>query len=70
MSFLDVWNNMLKFNKNNIFIIFDNKGDIWFGMKDLFKAFGYNNLKKVKINLKIPIKYIKTYSEIYNFIQR
>ena len=64
MSFLDIWNNLLKFNEKNIFIVFDKDGNIWFGMKDLFRALGYNNLKKVKLNLKIPLKYVLKYSKV------
>jgi len=36
--FLDIWNNLIKINEDNVFIIFDKKGNIWFGLKDLIKA--------------------------------
>ena len=64
MSFLDIWNNLLKFNKNNIFIIFDKDGNIWFGMKDLFKALGYTSLKLMILRFGLPKKYIAKLSDI------
>ena len=56
--FLDIWNNLIKINEDNVFIIFDKKGDIWFGLKDLIKAFGYKTFiewifqKNILIKLK------------------
>ena len=63
MSFLDIWNNLLKFNENNIFIVFDKDGNIWFGMKDLFKALGYKGLLKL-FRFNIPKDFIKKYKDI------
>ena len=64
MSFLDIWNNLLKFNEKNIFIVFDKDGNIWFGMKDLFRALGYTSLKLMILRFGLPKKYIAKLSDI------
>ena len=64
---LNIFENIIKFNEKNIFIIFDISGEIWFGLKDLLKTLGYthkikhiydfninkNNIKVFK-NIKVP----------------
>ncbi len=51
------------YNNKTIFIVFDIDGNIWFGLKDLFRALGYTSL--LHINYKeIPKKYIKKYKKI------
>jgi prophage antirepressor-like protein len=61
---VDVFNNILKINDKDIFIIIDLDGVIWFGMKSLLKALNY----KSKINdyktLNINNKYLKSYKKI------
>ena len=64
MSYLDVYNMILKINKNNIFIIFDKDGEIWFNFRDLLKALGYNDPKSISNKLNIDKKYIKKYKNI------
>jgi prophage antirepressor-like protein/predicted GIY-YIG superfamily endonuclease len=55
---------ILNVNKNNIFIIFDETGDIWFGFRDLLNALGYNDPKNASHDLDIDKKYIKKYKNI------
>ena len=31
--YLDIWNNILELNSKKIFIVFDNEGEIWVGLK-------------------------------------
>ena len=45
--FLDIFNHLLKIGNKEVFIIFDNKGDIWFGLRDLVKMLEYKNFRKV-----------------------
>jgi hypothetical protein len=55
--FLDVFNKLLKINNNEIIIIFDTDGDIWFGLKDVIRALGYKSLLNT-YRMDIPTKYI------------
>ena len=55
--FLDIWNNLIKINEDNVFIIFDKTGNIWFGLKDLIKAFGYKSLLNI-YRMKIPKEFM------------
>ena len=52
--FLDIFNQLLKVNEENILIIFDSDGEIWFALRDVYKVLGYNNIDKVinKTNIK------------------
>lgn len=52
--FLDIFNQLLKVNEENILIIFDSDGEIWFALRDVYKVLGYNNINKVmnKTNIK------------------
>jgi len=61
--FLDSWNNLIKINENNIFIIFDIDGNIWFALKDLIKAFGYKALLNIS-RMGIPNHFINKISKI------
>ena len=45
--FLDVFNNILDYNNSKVIVIFDSDGNIWFGLKDLFKMLGYNAMKAI-----------------------
>jgi hypothetical protein len=64
--FLDIWNNLIKINDNNIFIIFDIDGNIWFALKDLIKAFGYKAILNIH-RLGIPKEYINKIGKIKVF---
>jgi prophage antirepressor-like protein len=64
---VDIFNNLLKYNKQNIFIVVDKYNQIWFKLKDILKLLKYTNLKKAlyssfidNINKKI-YKDIKVY---------
>ncbi len=61
--FLDVFNKLLKINNNEIIIIFDTDGDIWFGLKDVIRALGYKSLLNT-YRMDIPKKYIKKIQNI------
>jgi prophage antirepressor-like protein len=62
--YLDVYNKILSINKKDIFIVFDEEGNIWFKLKDLLLAIGYENPKSVLTNMKIKKKYIKKLNDI------
>lgn len=62
--YLDVYNMILSVNKNNIFIIFDETGEIWFKLKDLLIALGYNDPKDAIKTLNINKKYTNKLSNI------
>ena len=61
--FLDIWNNLIKINEDNVFIIFDKKGNIWFGLKDLIKALGYKSLLNI-YRMNIPKEFINIIENI------
>ena len=51
--FLDIFNKLLKINEDNIMIIFDVYGDIWFKFKDVLIALGYSDIKHTISEMKI-----------------
>ena len=55
--YLDVYNKILSINNKDIFIVFDEDGDIWFKLRDLLVVLGYNDPKDVIKKLKINKKY-------------
>jgi len=61
--FLDIWNSLIKINENNIFIIFDIDGNIWFGLKDLIKALGYKSIQNI-YRMNIPKNFINIINKI------
>ena len=62
--FLDIFNQLLKINEKQIFIIFDNNGNIWLKFKDVLKVLGYRStLKQINI-FNINKLYIKQFSMI------
>jgi prophage antirepressor-like protein len=49
MSFIiDVFENLLKYNDKQVFIVLDINNNIWFKMKDIVKILGYSNARKAK----------------------
>jgi prophage antirepressor-like protein len=62
--YLDIYNKILEFNKNTIFIIFDNEGQIWFKFKDLLNILEYNDTKDAIKNLKIDKNYLANLNNI------
>jgi len=63
--FLDVFNNILDYNNSKVIIVFDKDGNIWFGLRDIFKILGYTNIDKAinKINCN------NSYKEYYKNIR-
>jgi len=51
---------ILKYNDTEIFIIFDENGDIWFRYKDVLDILGYNDSRKAMSEIKIDNTFIKT----------
>ena len=62
--FLDIFNQLLKVNEENILIIFDLDGDIWFALRDVYKVLGYNNIDKVINKTNINTKNKEYYANI------
>ena len=60
--FLDAFNSILDYDDSKVFIVFDCRGDIWFGLKDLLKILGYIDTKHgiddIKLNDKFKKKFI------------
>ena len=47
MSFIiDVFENLLKYNEKNVFILLDINNEIWFKLKDIYSILGYSNTRK------------------------
>jgi prophage antirepressor-like protein len=64
INFLYIFNKILKFNENEIMIVFDINGNIWFKLKDLLKSIGYTSYTKQLNEFNINKKYIKIYTKI------
>jgi prophage antirepressor-like protein len=62
--FIDIFNNLLKYNEKNIFIIIDKNNQIWFKLKDVLKMLNYTNLKKALYSSFIDEKNKKKYRNI------
>jgi prophage antirepressor-like protein len=61
--FMDIFNNIIKYNDKQIFIIFDKEGDIWFKLKDILTILDYD-VKKGKNRIIINDINKKKYNEI------
>lgn len=61
--FLDIFNNILDYNNSKVTVIFDINGNIWFGLKDLFRMLDYD-AKKAKTRFEINLNYKKIFKEI------
>jgi len=62
--FMDIFNNILKYNDKEILIIFDKEGNDWFGLKSLLVILGYTaNLNKIT-RININAKNINFYNKI------
>ena len=64
LFFFDIFNKILLFNDEDIFIIFDKDGVIWFGYVDLIRALEYSKIEKARKTLKIDPEYKKNYGDI------
>ena len=51
--FLQIFDHLLKINENEIFIVYDNDGNIWFKYRDLLKALGYSDIDHTINEMKI-----------------
>jgi prophage antirepressor-like protein len=71
MSFIiDVFNNILKYKDDKLFIILDIHNNIWLKMIDIFKILGYNNKSKAVQNTKVYNKYKLKYKYIQSHPSR
>lgn len=59
--FLDVFENLLKYNDKQVFIVLDINNNIWFKMKDILKVLDYSNARKAVQTIKIDRKYQQKY---------
>jgi prophage antirepressor-like protein len=59
--FLDIFNQLFTINEEEIFIIFDIDGNIWFKFKDVLRVLGYTSTLKQSYIFNINKKYIKKY---------
>ena len=61
--FIDVFNNLLKYNEQEVFIVVDKYNQIWFKLKDIVKLLGYNDysrtVSRININNNNKIHYNK-----------
>ena len=58
MSFIiDVFENLLKYNDKQVFIVLDIDNNIWFKMKDILKILDYSNARKAVQLVKVDKKY-------------
>jgi len=64
MFFMEIFNDILKINDHEISIIYDKKGNIWFGLSDIIKSLDYSNYNKARKKLKINKNNVKIYSNI------
>ena len=55
MFFMEIFNDILRINNNDVVIIYDVDGNIWFGLKDIIKCLGYLNIQKAITNIKISV---------------
>jgi prophage antirepressor-like protein len=62
--FMEIFNEILRLNDNDIIIIYDKNGNIWFSLRDIIKTLGYNNYKKAGNKLNISKENIKIYNEL------
>jgi prophage antirepressor-like protein len=62
--FLDIFKQLFKINEQEIFIIFDVDGNIWFKFKDVLKVLGYKNLKDSIYNNQFDKRYKLKFNEI------
>lgn len=60
--FLDIFNQIFKINDNEIIIIFDIDGDVWFSLRNIFELLNYQNINKAIYKMKIKNK--KEYCDI------
>ena len=62
--YLDVYNELLKFNDEQIFIVFDENDDIWFKYGDVLKVLGYIDVKNAIKDINLNQQFIKNFDEL------
>ena len=62
--FMEIFNEILKINNNEIVIIYDINGTIWFALKDIIKALGYRSIENAISTIKINNNYKKSYNKV------
>jgi prophage antirepressor-like protein len=62
--FMEIFNNILKINNDEVMIIFDIEGNIWFALRDVIKSLNYKNIVKAISNIKISKQNKKIYKKI------
>ena len=62
--FLDILNCLLEVNSTKIIMVFDEKGNIWFTLKDVIKALGYSNIDNAVNTIQITPEHKQKYSKI------
>jgi prophage antirepressor-like protein len=68
--FIDVFNNLLKYNEQEVFIVVDKYNQMWFKLKDILKLLGYSNLKKALYSTNINENNKMKYSDIKMYPSR
>jgi len=64
--FLQIFDHLLKINENEIFIVYDNDGNIWFKYRDLLKALGYSDIDHTINEMQISDENKSYYKNIKN----
>jgi prophage antirepressor-like protein len=67
---IDIFNNLLKYNEKEIFIVVDINNQIWFKLKDILKILNYKNLKKALYISSVSDINKKTYVNIQMYPSR
>jgi prophage antirepressor-like protein len=62
--FMEIFNEILKLNDNEIIIIYDKDGDIWFKYKDLLRALGYKSSTNQSNIININKKHVTSYYKL------
>ena len=62
--FIDLFNNLLKYNEKEVFIVVDKNNQIWFKLKDIVKLLDYNDHSRTVSRLKLEKNNKKTFSNI------
>lgn len=62
--FMEIFNEILKLNDNEIVIVYDKEGVIWFGLRDIIKALGYTDISHARQDINIKKNNKKKYKKI------
>ena len=62
--FLDIFNKILKVNNNDISLLYDKDGELWFGYKDILISLGYSDIQRAKVNFNLDKNNIRQNSQI------